>query len=62
MANGTQESEQEQFDKLLQEAQNKLREAEQSWYAAFAAAPLGAQRVMAAAVYERLRNATRRPF
>lgn len=55
-------TEQEQFDELLAEAQKKLREAEQAWYAAFAAAPLGNQRVMASTVYERLRNATRRPF
>lgn len=55
-------SEQAQFEALLAEAQRKLREAETAWYAAFAAAPLGDQRIMANAVYERLRNATRRPF
>jgi predicted Zn finger-like uncharacterized protein len=56
------EQEREKFAALMTEARLKLREAEQAWYAAFGAAPLGEQRIMAAAVYERIRCATRRPF
>jgi hypothetical protein len=55
-------TEQEQFEKLLTEAQQKLREAEKAWHAAFAAAPLGEKRVMAGTVYERVRCATRGPY
>ena len=47
MATEDQLSEQAQFEALLAEAQRKLREAETAWYAAFAAAPLGDQRIMA---------------
>lgn len=56
------EQEREQFAALMNEARLKLIEAEKAWYAAFSAAPVGDQRIMAAAVYERIRCATRRPF
>jgi hypothetical protein len=56
------ENEREKFAGLINEARLKLREAEQAWHAAFAAAPLGDQRIMTAAIYERIRCATRRPF
>jgi hypothetical protein len=56
------EQERQGWESKLNEARLKLREAEQAWHAAFAAAPVGEQRIMAAAVYERIRCATRRPF
>jgi len=55
------EKEREEFAALMTEARLKLREAEQAWYAAFVAAPVGHQRIFAAAVYERIRCATHRP-
>ena len=55
------EQEREQFAALMTEARLKLRDAEKAWYAAFAAAPVGDQRIFAAAVYERIRCATMRP-
>jgi hypothetical protein len=55
-------TEQDEFEALLAQAQKKLAEAEKAWHAAFAAAPVGQQRVMAAEIYERVRTATRGPF
>jgi hypothetical protein len=56
------EKEREEFAALMTNARLKLREAEEAWYVAFCAAPVGDQRIIAAAVYERIRCATRRPF
>lgn len=56
------EVEKKRFADLLNEANAKLRDAEKAWYAAFCAAPVGGERVMAAAVYARIRNAKIRPF
>ena len=55
------EQEREQFAALMTEARLKLRDAEKAWYAAFVAAPVGDQRIFAAAVYERIRCVTQRP-
>lgn len=52
--------EREAYAAAMTEARLKLREAEQAWYKAFGLAPLGSEREFAAAVYERVRCATRR--
>ena len=56
------QAERDEYAAAMVEARLKLREAEQAWYKAFAAAPVGHEREAAAAVYERIRCATRRPF
>ena len=55
------EVERKQLAALTTEARLKLREAEKAWYALFGALPVGDDRIWAAAVYERIRCATRRP-
>jgi hypothetical protein len=52
--------ERDEYAAAMTEARLKLREAEQAWHKAFCAAPLGSEREYAAAVYERIRCATRR--
>jgi hypothetical protein len=54
------EKEREEHAARMTEARLKLREAKQAWHKAFAGAPLGDEREFAAAVYERIRCATRR--
>ena len=55
------ELEREKIAAMTTEARLKLRDAERAWYALFGALPVGEERVWAAAVYERIRCATRRP-
>lgn len=54
------QAERDEYAAAMVDARLKLREAEQAWYKAFAAAPLGNEREFAATVYERIRCATRR--
>lgn len=56
------QAERDEYAAAMTEARLKLREAELAWYKAFAAAPLGSERVIAATVYGRIRCATRGPF
>ena len=44
---------------LRSDAQEKLREAEKAWHALAAHLPLGADRVQAFEIFERVRNAAR---